>query len=1285
MLKRILTGLYHFSWYAFAFIVLNAAVLVTVVRLALPEIGGYKDEIQSWVSEYMDYPVVIDKINAEWQGWAPQLYLSNIDLYTPDNSSLIINFDSAHLGIDLIASLNNRELVPSQLSINGLNLIFSRNIDGSISIDNSGQNNLNNNNNTNNNALSEWLLKQKHITLENANLIWHDKKNSKEEQQFSNVKLELKTQDERVQLDAVIPLPEEHGQRLTMRMDVWGNILTPNWRGTVYAEAKNVIPTKLLEHLPIKSSGGIANAKFWSNWDQAKLIDISAEVQYSDFSLNTDQYNLPIQNLNLNLRGERKQDRDWLVNLTIENLQTSNNLWPKSNYQLDVVKNESDDIYQYSGYFSYLNLEEVVPFLVAANLVPVNILEEIHWQSVKGELTNTNFNYKPDFQSEETIAFKTSFNGLQLTSNDMSNSINSLYGSIRANNNHAKIKLESNYSELNIGSMFEKPFQLSQLTAEFELSKNDSIDLLINKFHVEDGQISLDTSGKIIFTEEGSPFIDIVSHIDKTSVEYFSDYMSDQVSPDLKKWFEHALLGGELLSADMIYRGNSTDFPFSNSEGIFKTIINVENLTLDYSEGWPPVDNISAEVIIDNDNLYVSSKSAYIFDATIHEFTANVKNMGKDNLHLIINGSATGHTSDAGHFISQSPLNENPSLSELTENISGSMALKLGLDIPIGPGHTLVDGLITFTDTAIASGLPSLGLEKVNGDVNFSREATWGSDIDALYHGIPVKLDIPKFDQSESDSESYVISGIAKESFFINELISFFPSLADMQTDLLDNFTGESKWSLSLKKSNSAANINSREVEFNSDLQGIAINLPLPIGKTTAERRPLSIKTKLSDLLIEEININYDNIIYSDFNVDNTNDLVIENVHIGLGKRHPYTPTSSDISIQGKLDKLDVSNWIGFISPNNSSVPQSNTKQKTIDGNIFIENFNLFDNDFNNINISFSNANNGWDILLDGDQIKGNTIISSANNNRLLANFEKLTLKESDSNNENDSNQIDINKIPELEVNVDEFIYNDNNLGKLNLLTNNIDNGININNLSIIKPGFSITANGDWLRIDDVDRSDFHATLEAESIETMLSTFNFNSANIKEGKTNIEMNAYWVDTPMNFSLEKIDGVLDMKIEKGQFLDIEPSAGRLFGLLSLQMLPRRLTLDFTDLFEEGFAFDSIKGNFSLEQGHAYTNNLEMAGPSADIIVSGRTGLSTEDYDQIATVTPKISSGLPVASALFGPVGVGVGAVIYVASELFKSIPKTIDKILKLQYTITGSWDNPHIEKIEKESG
>ena len=300
---------------------------------------------------------------------------------------------------------------------------------------------------------------------------------------------------------------------------------------------------------------------------------------------------------------------------------------------------------------------------------------------------------------------------------------------------------------------------------------------------------------------------------------------------------------------------------------------------------------------------------------------------------------------------------------------------------------------------------------------------------------------------------------------------------------------------------------------------------------------------------------------------------------------------------------------------------------------------------------------------------------------KLLVELESLSLHESET--ASDSSQSEIGKIPELDVSIGSFNYNGNQLGKLELQTNNVENGINISNLSISKPGFNIKANGEWMRLDDIDRSEFYARLESESIETMLATFNYDSANIKEGQTIIEMNANWMDSPMNFSMEKIIGELDMKIDKGQFLDINPSAGRLFGLLSIQTLPRRLALDFTDLFNKGFAFDSISGNFNMDQGHAYTNDLELIGPAANIIVSGRTGFVTEDYDQIATITPKVSNSLPVASALFGPIGVGVGAVIYLTGELFKSIPDKIDQILRYQYSIKGSWDNPDIVKIKKD--
>jgi len=227
-----------------------------------------------------------------------------------------------------------------------------------------------------------------------------------------------------------------------------------------------------------------------------------------------------------------------------------------------------------------------------------------------------------------------------------------------------------------------------------------------------------------------------------------------------------------------------------------------------------------------------------------------------------------------------------------------------------------------------------------------------------------------------------------------------------------------------------------------------------------------------------------------------------------------------------------------------------------------------------------------------------------------------------------------------------------------------------------------IAGTGIWSIINDEQHSEFNLTLNAASMKTMLETFNYDVAAIEEGETKLTLDAQWQGTPVDFSLNNLDGTLDMEIRKGRFTDINPSTGRLFGLLSLQTLPRRLSLDFSDLFGKGLAFDNIEGHFIIENGNAYTNNLAMTGPSVNINISGRTGLVQQDYDQIATITPKITDSLPVASALFGPIGIGVGAVIFLASEIFNSLPEKIDTLLRKQYTITGAWDDPQVIKIKQ---
>ena len=164
-----------------------------------------------------------------------------------------------------------------------------------------------------------------------------------------------------------------------------------------------------------------------------------------------------------------------------------------------------------------------------------------------------------------------------------------------------------------------------------------------------------------------------------------------------------------------------------------------------------------------------------------------------------------------------------------------------------------------------------------------------------------------------------------------------------------------------------------------------------------------------------------------------------------------------------------------------------------------------------------------------------------------------------------------------------------------------------------------------------------------------------------------------------FDLDQLthaNGTIGVKAETGQLLAVQPGAGRVLGLFSVAALPRRLSLDFKDLTEKGLAFDSVHGDFELRDGNAYTSNLLLRGPAAEIGIAGRTGLATRDYDQTAVVTGNLGASPALAGALAG--GPAVGAAVLLFSQIFK---EPLKGITRGYYRITGPWDNPTVERVD----
>lgn len=273
---------------------------------------------------------------------------------------------------------------------------------------------------------------------------------------------------------------------------------------------------------------------------------------------------------------------------------------------------------------------------------------------------------------------------------------------------------------------------------------------------------------------------------------------------------------------------------------------------------------------------------------------------------------------------------------------------------------------------------------------------------------------------------------------------------------------------------------------------------------------------------------------------------------------------------------------------------------------------------------------------------------------------------------------VDPASLPALDIDVGSLALGPLQLGQVRLQGQPDGRGFQIAQFDTDSALFAIQAEGEWWRSRGEERSQFVIELATGDLGAMLTSFGFQGA-VDGGRTQARIDGGWIGPPAAFSLAGIDGTLTVNVGDGRIREVDPGVGRLFGLLNLREIPRRLMLDFRDFFGQGLRFSSIQGSFRLNTGNAFTDGIEVKSPSADILVSGRTGLAARDYDQTIQVRPRLGGTFPVVGAIAGgPAGAAAGLVV---QSLLR-----IDDASRIVYRVTGPWEEPVIvRQDEAESG
>jgi uncharacterized protein YhdP len=383
--------------------------------------------------------------------------------------------------------------------------------------------------------------------------------------------------------------------------------------------------------------------------------------------------------------------------------------------------------------------------------------------------------------------------------------------------------------------------------------------------------------------------------------------------------------------------------------------------------------------------------------------------------------------------------------------------------------------------------------------------------------------------------------------------------------------------------------------------------------------------------------------------------------------------------IRGALKSLDFDEWLAFSRGGTSSAGEGEPTYTVAGADVKFGQVDFFGRRFSELGVTASAQNGVTQIGLAGRELEGAVTWRGEGKGRLTARMKKLTLPASEGKPLAPTAKPPSGKpleLPALDVIAEQFQYGQKQLGKLELIAVHQERDWRIERLRLSSPDNVLNADGLWQGWLTQPRTHLNVRMDIADIGKTLARWQM-PAGVRGGTAKIEGQLSWAGGPPDFDFPTLTGQLGIDASKGQFVKLEPGLGKLLGILSLQSLPRRISLDFRDIFSDGFAFDSIVGSVKIDRGIANADNFRIAGPAARIVMSGDVDLAHESQKLRVRVTPHLSEAASLAGALIG--GPVIGAAAFLAQKILRD---PIEKLASFEYVVTGSWSDPQVSKPER---
>ncbi len=806
-------------------------------------------------------------------------------------------------------------------------------------------------------------------------------------------------------------------------------------------------------------------------------------------------------------------------------------------------------------------------------------------------------------------------------------------------------------------------------------------------------------------------------------------YLPSIIARSARDYVHDAVQAGSANAVRFKVRGDLHDMPFVDPKlGEFRISADVNNATYAYvprslqprdALPWPALTQLSGELVFERAQMQVKGARARIGPGANLQ-ASKLEASIPDLAHTVVSvsGEVRGALADGLAIVNGSPLAAmtNHALSRAVASASADYKLKLTLPIANLEKSTL-QGTVTLTgnDVQITPDTPKL--TRARGVVSFSESefAIVGGQAQML--GGDVRL------EGGSVSASNAVAGRTAASILIRATgrasaeglrqareMGFVARLAQ-------HASGSAAYAATL-----GIRRGEPELMVSSNLQGLALNLPAPFIKTAETALPFRLETALlreslqagppgQPRLRDQLTLDFGRIASLLYVRDLSGPeprVVRGSVAVGLLAQESVPLPDDGVAANINLNTFNADAWGAVLSDAASTSltdsSQNNTQLGYLPTSLAVRARELTfgARTFHNVVVGGSREGLLWRANLDASELNGYLEYRQSADSgagRVYARLAKLIVAPSVVSEVEALLNEQPASIPALDIVAENFELRGKPLGRLEVeAINRSATGPTgqgrarewrLSKFNIVTPEAVLTANGSWASVaaqgassaaksPESRRTVMNFKLDIGDGGALLARFGMKDV-IRRGRGKMEGQVAWLGSPFSLDYPSMTGAFAVNVESGQFLKADPGIAKLFGVLSLQALPRRLTLDFRDVFSEGFAFDFVRGDVAIEQGIAKTNNLQMKGVNAAVLMEGRADIAKETQDIKVVVVPEINAGTASLIASVINPAIGIGSFL---AQLFLRRP--LIEAATQEFHIDGSWADPKITKVEHRS-